>query len=108
MDESKLKEIKSAELEAQKIVDDAKQDYSRIVHSAGEEGLQLLDSEKKHVKDDCRALTEKYRKEGEAEAQSALAGLESGKKSIEDQAASARTHAADYLIDQLKEKYGSR
>jgi len=108
MDDAKIKEIKTAEFDAQKIIDDAKVEYSRILHSAGEEGLILLDTEKKKVKDECRALTDRYRKEGETEAQTVLSQLEAQKKSITDKSAGAMTRAAEYLINQLKGKYGSR
>jgi vacuolar-type H+-ATPase subunit H len=108
MDDAKIKEIKTAELDAQKILDEAKVEYSRILHSAGEEGIVLLDTEKKKVKDESRALTDRYRKEGEAEAKSVLSQLDPQKKAIDDKSAAAKTRAAEYLINQLKGKYGSR
>lgn len=107
MDETKLKEIKSAEDEAKKIVEDGKKQYSQIVHSAGEEGLEYFKKEKIKTKSDCKQLIEKYRKEGEAEAEFILSTLDNEIKNIQSNFKKNKSKAVDYIRGELKSRYGN-
>ncbi len=108
MDEAKLKEIKSAEEQAKSILESAKKEFSKVIAHATEDGLVLFEKEKTAIKSEHNRIIEKYKSEGESEASKILAGLGKTVADIDAQYAKGKAKASEYLLGQIRERYGNR
>ncbi len=108
MDESKLKEIKSAEKQAAEILAKAKTDYTRLINESTEEGIQMMETAKLKTRSEYQSTLLEFRKQGEKEAAGILKGLEEALAKIQKSAKLKEKAAAEYLKKSIKGKYGSR
>lgn len=108
MDEAKLKEIKSAEEKAKDILENAKKDFAKVIAQATEEGLTFLEKEKAAIKSEQNRILGKFRSEGETEASRILAGLDASLANVDSSYKKNHAKAAEYLLKEIKGRYGNR
>jgi vacuolar-type H+-ATPase subunit H len=107
MNEAKVREIKASEEKARSILEEAKKEYSKIIHEAGEEGIALFNSEKSKIKKSHKDTVEKFRSDGEAEAKKILSTLDGELSKISESFKKNKSKAVDYLINEIKVRYGN-
>lgn len=102
MEEAKLKEIRSAEQEADRILEDAKSQVRKILQTAQEEGSALLDREKEKAREEAARLIDKNRAEAKQEADTVTSGTGPELEDIRKKSESRIGKAVGHVLQEIR------